>query len=128
MKRVHTLVLLSALALLATGCAGTSLAAADRTVPGGDASRGPQAISKYGCGACHSIPGVAGANGQVGPPLGGFGERMVIAGRLANTPDNLERWIMDPQAVSPGTDMPEMGVSEPDARDIAAYLYSQRAH
>ena len=46
----------------------------------------------------------------------------LIAGKLANTPDNLVRWIRQPKTVKPLTAMPDMGVSEGDARDMAAYL------
>lgn len=38
-----------------------------QTVPSGDANSGHELISDYGCGSCHSIPGIAGANGNVGP-------------------------------------------------------------
>ena len=116
-----------ALALITCGCGMTGLATASsgRTVPGGDPGRGQQAIVRYGCGACHVIPGVAGANGKVGPYLTNLSDRQIIAGRLSNSPDNLEHWIEDPQGVSPGTAMPYMGVTDADARDIAAYLYSQ---
>ena len=95
-------------------------------VPGGNPSQGAQAIAFYGCGSCHRIPGIAGANGTVGPPLIGLRDRSFIAGRLPNNADNLILWIQHPQSVSPGVDMPEMGVPEPSARDIAAYLYSIR--
>lgn len=84
--------------------------------------RGRVAIDAYGCGACHMIPGVDGAVGLVGPPLVAWSRRTVIAGELPNTPENLVRWIMHPQAVEPGTAMPNLGVSEADARAIAAYL------
>ncbi|HET6320061.1 MAG TPA: c-type cytochrome, partial [Chloroflexota bacterium] len=95
-------------------------------VPGGDPTRGRQAIDRYGCGACHDIPGIPGARGAVGPPLSSFSKRTIVAGRLANTPDNLTRWIQEPQAVEPGNAMPNMGVSNADTRDIAAYLYTLR--
>src|SRR6266496_2564482 len=98
-----------------------AIAAPVKNVPGGDPAHGPQAMNNYGCAACHVIPGVVGARGRVGPSLAGVASRAVIAGRLANTPDNLIRWIRDPQGVSPGTVMPNMGVGETDARDIAAY-------
>ncbi len=93
---------------------------------GGSPARGKEVIRRYGCEACHSIPGVAGARGQVGPPLDGIGNRSYLAGRLPNSPDNLIRWIRDPQSVAPGTAMPEMGVTEQDGKDIAAYLYTLR--
>lgn len=95
-------------------------------VPGGDARRGPALIESFGCAACHSVPGVAGANGNVGPPLTRFGDRTYIAGMLRNEPANLIRWIRFPQRVLPGNAMPNMGVSEQEARDIAAYLYTLR--
>jgi cytochrome c len=91
-------------------------------VPGGDARQGRQAMRTYGCGACHVIPGVTGATGQVGPPLNSFARRAYVAGNLPNTAPNLIRWIQTPQAVEPGTAMPNLGVGEADARDIAAYL------
>jgi len=91
-------------------------------VPGGDAAQGPAAIRAYGCGSCHTIPGVPGADAAVGPPLTQFAYRKFIAGMLPNTPANLVTWIRTPQAVVPGNAMPNMGVTETDALNIAAYL------
>ena len=65
------------------------------------------------------------ASGAVGPPLDGIAARAIIAGKLDNRPDNLERWIRDPQAVNPGTAMPDLDVGRRDARDIAAFLYTR---
>jgi cytochrome c len=92
--------------------------------PDGDPRAGARAIQRYGCGACHAVPGVPGAHGAVGPPLGGLASRQIIAGRLPNTRENLLRWIEDPQAIAPGTAMPTLGVTATDARDLAAYLYT----
>ncbi|MFI0793650.1 c-type cytochrome [Micromonospora rubida] len=86
--------------------------------------RGAELISRYGCGSCHTIPGVNRADGLVGPPLTRFGARSYIAGELPNNADNLRRWISDPQSVEPGTAMPNLGVDTIDAQDIAAYLQS----
>ena len=88
----------------------------------GNAKLGKEAIEKYGCGSCHTIPGVKEADALVGPPLTKFSERSFIAGQLANTEENLARWVRDPQGVEPGTAMPNLGVSEEDARNIAAYI------
>ncbi len=99
-------------------------AMAEEAVPNADPSQAPAEISAYGCGTCHTIPGVAGANGTVGPNLDRLTQQSFLAGQLANTPDNLILWIQHPQKVRPGTDMPEMGVTESAARNIAAYLYS----
>lgn len=93
-------------------------------VAGGNPANGPAAMRAYGCIACHAVPGVAGANSYVGPPLNAWLRRGYIAGRLPNEPDNLVLWIQHPQAVDPGVDMPELGVTESDARDIASYLYT----
>ena len=91
-----------------------------------DPGRGRTAIRKYGCGSCHTISGVTGAAGLVGPPLSGIAQRVYIAGVLPNEPDNMIKWIENPQAVDPKTAMPYMAVTPRDARDIAAYLYTLR--
>ncbi len=91
---------------------------------GGDPTRGKTAMRRYGCGACHTIPGVDGANGKVGPSLEGAGTRAYIAGVLPNVPEYMVRWIQHPQSVDWRKAMPEMGVTDSDARDMAAYLYT----
>jgi len=95
-------------------------------VAGGNAARGREAITAYGCGACHVVPGVRAAQGMVGPPLTSFAGRAYIAGEVPNTANALIRWIMNPQSIEPGTAMPALGVNEAHARDIAAYLYTLR--
>lgn len=95
-----------------------------RVVPGGEPDRGRTLIRSYGCHSCHTVPGVSGANALVGPPLIHWRRRVYIAGRVPNSPDALVQWIMDPRTVDPLTAMPDMGVSEADARDIAAYLFT----
>ena len=109
------LALAGCLVLFTVGCSGS-----EQT----NVERGQKAIDHYGCGACHTIPGIPGARGQVGPPLTSFGKRSIVAGRLSNTEDNLSRWIQQPQAIAPGSAMPNLNVSTADARDIAAYLLS----
>lgn len=91
-----------------------------------DPQRGRAAARRYGCGSCHDIPGVTGAVGRVGPPLGQVSQRVFIAGVLPNEPDNMIRWIENPPAIDPQTAMPNTGVTTRDARDIAAYLYTLR--
>lgn len=93
-------------------------------VPGGDAARGRAVILAHGCGACHVIPGVRGAASWVGPPLSEWARRGYVAGRLPNTPENLVPWLVDPQAISPGSAMPNLGLTAAGARDAAAYLYT----
>lgn len=92
----------------------------------GDAARGRDLIAARGCGACHQVPGVSGAHGLVGPPLDHMARRTIVAGVLPNTPPNLIRWIEAPQSIVPGNAMPNMELTDHDARDIAAYLYTLR--
>ena len=91
---------------------------------GGDPRRGKTAISQYGCSSCHTIPGIRGADALVGPPLTQIASRVYIGGVLTNTPDNMLRWLRDPPAVDPKTAMPNVHLTEADARDVAAYLYT----
>ncbi len=95
-------------------------------VTGGNSANGRRLLYSYGCGSCHTIPGVGEADGTIGPPLRGFANRIYIAGLLQNTPENLFRWISQPQEVQPGNAMPDLGVTEAQARDMAAYLYTLR--
>jgi len=95
-----------------------------RAFAGGDPDSGKSAIATYGCASCHTIPGIRGANALVGPPLTQMGGRMYIAGVMQNTPSNMIRWLQNPPAVDPKTAMPNLHVSESDARDIATYLYT----
>ncbi|WP_437563200.1 c-type cytochrome [Sorangium sp. So ce542] len=95
-----------------------------RQVSDGDPDLGRAALARYGCGGCHLIPGVDRAAGRVAPPLDGFSQRAFVAGILSNTPQNLIEWIRHPREISPRTAMPNLGVTEEDARDMAAYLYS----
>lgn len=90
----------------------------------GNAARGRALISQKGCGACHVVPGVAAAQGLVGPPLTNWSRRHYIAGRLVNSPRQLVAWVMDPPSIDPATAMPPLGVTEQEAWDIAAYLYT----
>jgi cytochrome c2 len=92
---------------------------------GGDPLRGEAMFIQYGCGSCHAIEGVRTATGMVGPPLDGIALRVIIGGHLSNTPANMEKWIRDPQHVSPGTAMPDLNVGEQDARDMTAFLYTR---
>jgi cytochrome c2 len=110
------------LIVAAVGCH----AAEGSVIPGASPDRGKQSLAGFGCGSCHEIRGVTGARGKIGPPLTGVASRAIIAGQLANTPENMVRWIRDPQAVEPNTAMPNLLVSEATARDMVAYLYTLR--
>jgi cytochrome c2 len=93
---------------------------------GGNPYAGRRKITQYGCQSCHTIPGVIGARALVGPPLIHWRFRTYIAGELPNTPDNLMHWLQHPPQIEPKTAMPDMGVTEQDSKDIAAYLYTLR--
>jgi cytochrome c2 len=108
--------------------AGTLVACAatpSPVLPGASAQRGHDLIVRYGCGACHEIGGVVGADGQVGPPLTDYRDRRFIAGALPLTAANTARWIQHPQQIEPQTIMPDLGVTPRQAADITAYLYGQ---
>ena len=94
-------------------------------ITGGNPDRGQAMFIQYGCGSCHGLKHVRKAVGTVGPPLDGIAIRAIVAGKLDNSPGNLERWIRDPQGVTPGTAMPDLRVGERDARDITAFLYTR---
>jgi cytochrome c2 len=93
-------------------------------VRAGDPAAGAQDIAHFGCGGCHVVPGVQGADGTVGPPLNGFARRQFIAGQVTNNPAHLIHWLRFPTEIDPGTDMPNLGITQAQARDIAAYLYT----
>ncbi len=88
----------------------------------GDPELGKKALYQYACTACHSIPDTTSSSPHVGPPLAGIARRALIAGQLANTPDNMVRWLRHTHEVDPLSAMPEMGVGAQDARDITAFL------
>lgn len=95
-----------------------------RILTQGNPEAAPQIMRRYGCAGCHTIPGVPGADGQVGGSLAGLRQRIYIAGVANNTADNLTRWIVSPQSFLPNSAMPATGISEAEARDVAAYLYA----
>ena len=127
-RRSHALALLLVTAALAVACTGAHDVEAREAaaMTGGDPARGPDLMRKYGCQSCHTIPGVVGADGLVGPPLAGIASRSYIGGVLPNAPANMLRWIQDPKKVDSLTAMPNTGVTPSDARHIAAYLYTLR--
>jgi len=122
----HVLMLLLVLLVGTSACANDQYVQVARDLTGGEPNRGPQAIRKYGCDTCHTIPGVLTADATVGPPLTQVARRTYLAGRVENTPENMIQWIRHPHSVDDHTLMPEMGVSMQDGRDIAAYLYTLR--
>lgn len=98
----------------------------DVPVLGGNVENGRLLLRQFGCGSCHEIPGVAAAQGRVGPPLRAVARRVYLGGVLPNSPENMARFIRRPQDVDPRTAMPDLGVTEAHARDMVAYLYTLR--
>lgn len=130
-RRTRNALLLAAVVLVAVAIGAGSYALGRaksinvaRAMTGGDPSRAPDLIRRYGCAGCHEIPGIYGGDGQVGGSLAGLRKRVYVGGVVNNTPDNLLRWIILPQQFSPRSAMPPTGITESEARDVAAYLYA----
>jgi cytochrome c len=115
---------LSATGFLAFAACGNKAQEEAAALTGGDPNHGKDLIRQYGCSTCHTIPGVPGADAQVGPSLDKLARRVYIAGKLDNSPPNLAAWIRDPRGIDPKTAMPNLGVTADDARDIETYLYT----
>lgn len=120
------LLAMTALGWALLGCAADDCGIAVYPVSTESVAAGKQLLREYGCTSCHTIPRVDGAHALVGPSLDRIGSRSYVGGVLPNSPDNMVRWIMDPPAIDPLTAMPRVGVNEPDARHIAAFLSTLR--
>jgi cytochrome c len=111
---------------LLTACGDAHVRSANVALSGASAERGKAVIQHYGCNACHAIAGFPDPSVVVAAPISGIAHRAYIAGTLPTTPENVVLWIRFPRTVKPNTAMPDLGVSESEARDVAAYLYSLR--
>jgi mono/diheme cytochrome c family protein len=90
------------------------------------AERAQTMLRQYACDNCHRIGGMVGPKTSIGPTLEDWARRKYIAGVLPNTRENLVRWIVDPQGVSPDSIMPNMEVLPMHAQDMARYLFERR--
>ncbi len=96
------------------------------------AAQGAKILAQGACVSCHGIVGVnlksaddPRAAGLIGPNLTHFGSRNLIAGGvLPNDPAHLAEWLSNPQAVKPGSDMPNLGLSQDQINALVAYLES----
>lgn len=127
MKRVLLLTILLPILLAACNPSETATQTTSSAQPppavAGNADRGKQAAVQFGCGVCHVIPGIEGAEGALGPTLAGVASRPAISdGVVPNTPDNLTNYILRPASMNPQSRMPPMGVSAAEAQDITAFL------
>lgn len=88
------------------------------------AAKGQQVFQQNACVGCHTIEGIAA--GKIGPNLTHFASRKRIAGlvELDNTPENVRRWITDPQALKPLNQMPNLYLSQADIEALVEYLTS----
>ena len=120
------IVMLAASSAALCGCTGGQQPRSYTVLTGGYAHRGKQLVVLYRCGSCHTIPGIPDAHGVFGPPLTKIAGRGFIAGNFPNAPETLTHWIMNPQSMKPKTAMPDLGVTEQQARDITAYLETLR--
>jgi len=110
-------------AALASGCARDE---PPSRVVGGDPERGRLLVQQYQCAACHFIPEVQGAGGDAGPSLEYMGRLSYIAGSIPNQPENMIRFLQNPPAVKPGILMPALGITDDEARHMAAFMYTLR--
>lgn len=123
-KLASACVLLCAFVFAEGACDQKQLVQSAQAATGGDTEKGKSAITRYGCATCHTIPGIKGADALVAPSLEHVASRSYVAGVLPNTPSNVIRWIQNPPGVDHQTAMPNLGVTDTDARDIASYLYT----
>jgi cytochrome c len=125
-KRGSAGALVLLLGLAASAACESSITKEAEAQTGGRVRLGPAAIGKYGCAACHTIPRIDGVDATVGPRLDHIAVRPSLGGRLPNTPGNMIKWIQHPQSVDPKNVMPDLGVTDQDAKDIVAFLYTLR--
>jgi cytochrome c oxidase subunit 2 len=78
-----------------------------------------QEIFKKSCMGCHAV---AGEGGKLGPNLTNFADRIRVAGILKNNPENLAKWLKDPQQVKPGNNMPNLNLSDDQVNALVEYL------
>jgi cytochrome c2 len=116
--------LLTLMFIVLAACSDAQDPSSRLAIAGGEPEQGHALIQAYGCGTCHTIEDVRGARGKVGPRLENYAQQHLLAGFLPNTPQNLIAWLIDPVALKPTTGMPAQGVTEMEARHMAAYLYS----
>ena len=139
-RRAPPVVLALLAAWLVPACAGSALATptphpgvgGESVAPltpapnvAGDPENGRKLVMAKGCAGCHTVAGVPGAAGVAGPVLNNVVLRPTLAGQVPSSPDNMVRWLLDPPAMKPDTTMPRLGLTEGEARDLAAFLYSQ---
>ena len=88
----------------------------------GSAAQGLALFQEYSCVSCHAINGTA-AEARVAPDLTHFASRRKLgAGMADNTPENLRRWLTDPQQVKPGVKMPNFKFTTKQLTQLVDYF------
>lgn len=119
----HSLSTQAALAAASSAPSATAPATVDPASIG-SVTNGKALFVAKGCTGCHMAPGVPGS-ATVGPNQAHYAVRAKTAGgTLPNTPANTEKWLTNPPAIKPGTDMPNLGLSQAEIKDLTAFLYS----
>ena len=91
--------------------------------PDGPAGEGKAIYARSACVGCHTVRGVSA--GRLGPDLTHFASRALFgAGMWPTTADNVVAWLKDPPALKPGSRMPNLHLTDAEARALAAYLTS----
>lgn len=91
-----------------------------------NATVGQQVFEQQACINCHTVRGTI-ANGRYGPDLTHLMSRDMIGGGIVkNTPENLQRWVTDPNDFKPGCLMPAMHLTDKQNAQITAYLLTLR--
>jgi mono/diheme cytochrome c family protein len=88
------------------------------------AETGKKIVTEGACASCHTVANTP-ANGKVGPALDGIASRQ-IAGVLDFSRENVKRWVVNPPAAKPGTQMPPYALRDQYLDAIAAYLETLR--
>jgi cytochrome c len=110
------------LLVIASACSGDEPQAIE--VEGGDPDIGQELVIAYECTSCHYIPGFQESSGHDAPGLQLWPNRAFVAGAAPNRPENVISFLMDPEGIQPGSAMPNLGISEEEARHITAYLFT----
>lgn len=93
-----------------------------KTPRSGIAAKGAELFQTKACMNCHSIAGTPAA-ARIGPDLTHLNKRQTIgAGVLTNSPENLTKWLVNPQKYKQGSLMPNMKLTDTEVNAIVAYL------
>lgn len=84
-----------------------------------DLAKQGQEVFKKSCIGCHAV---GSEGGKLGPNLTGFASRERLAGILQNNPEELKKWLKDPQSIKPGNKMPNLNLPDDQVDALVEYL------